>query len=234
MGQHRLPPDEGPPDERELERLYSGEDEDAARTALVELRCLHDGSLRRQALHQSGGDEELAREALADTDLKLWQSRQRFNADYANRAGTQARSRWRIWAGRLLRNNTIDRLRRLGVEWGIPQPGSASASPEPPPVRHRGHREDETAEGISLVSPEFELLRAERKASVLDCLRRLKQAQKAFFDVLVIYYWGGKKQQEIAHLLGVVVSTVNKRLEAGRIAMHDCLSRNHPEVIDEI
>ena len=40
--------------------------------------------------------------------------------------------------------------------------------------------------------------------------------------------------ERLAHLLGVVVSTVNKRLEAGRIAMHDCLSRNHPEVNDEI
>lgn len=228
MGRQLPPPDWSALPERELEVHYVGDDETAAGAALAELLRRHDPSLWQQARRQAFGDEELAQEALADTRLKLWQHRRRFEP--GRQAESAPRSLWRSWAGTVLHRTILDRLRRAGAEWGTE------------PARAEGHRPRRVAalndELISHIdpkslSPEQQSAFAELRAAVLDCLRRLKGTQKPLFDVLVIYYWGGRTQQEIAGLLKVVVSTVCKRLEAARAALRDCLTRNHPEVCDD-
>lgn len=235
MGRQLPPPDWSALPEQELEVHYVGDDETAAGAALAELLRRHAGSFGQQARRQAFGDDELAQEAQADTRVKLWQYRRRYDPGSEPPAEAPPRSRWRSWAGTVLHRTVLDRLRRAGAEWGTAPAGTDTTSA---PERPRLRRVAATDDLISRVdakgfSPEEESDLAERRAAVLDCLRRIKQMTKPLFDVLVLYYWGGRTQQEIADQLHVVVSTVCKRLEAARDALRDCLNRHHPEVHDD-
>lgn len=233
MGRQLPPPDWSALPERELEGHYVGGDEAAAGAALAELLGRYSGSLWQQARRQGFGDEDLAQEALADTRVKLWQYRRRYELGSAPPPEAPPRSRWRSWAGTVLHRTILDRLRRAGAEWGT-LPASGAESRRPRPRRVAVTDDDFLARLDSKASsPDEENTLAERRAAVLDCLQRLKQTKQPHFEVLILYYWSGRTQQEIADQLQVVVSTVCKRLETGREFLRDCLNRHHPEVTDD-
>jgi RNA polymerase sigma factor (sigma-70 family) len=84
----------------ELQRRYAaGEIE-----AFEALWRLHLESFRRQAIRQTGGDEEEAQEALGEAALRLLQP--------DTRAGYQPHRAWKPWAAAVLRNLIIDQQRR--------------------------------------------------------------------------------------------------------------------------
>src|SRR5262245_59286445 len=122
MATHSTPPDGPSPNERELERVYAGDDEAAARAALIELRRLHDGTLRAQAHRQCGGSAEMRDEALQRLDLRLWEKRK----NYAPEKG-----RWIAWAKTLLRNIIIDLFRDGDQASGPPPPGPVDPNAVP-------------------------------------------------------------------------------------------------------
>src|SRR5262245_6538232 len=102
MGQSQPLPDWPSRDERELERLYRGDDEHLAQAALVELRRRHNDHLRARASLGCGGDPERAEEAKQRLDVKLWEKRRQYDP---------TKGPWIKWVRQVLANITIDLFR---------------------------------------------------------------------------------------------------------------------------
>lgn len=86
-----------------LEVDFCGDDEEAAREAYAQLWAKHEQSLSGQAHRQAGGNREVAEEALAQLEKRLWERRKQFDP---------SKGRWRNWAGQILQNIISDIFRK--------------------------------------------------------------------------------------------------------------------------
>jgi RNA polymerase sigma-70 factor, ECF subfamily len=205
MGQPGPPPNWQNLDERVLERLFPGTDEDAARGALVELRRRHDLDLRKQAHRQCGGNGDLSAEALQQLDTRLWEKRKKYDAKKAH---------WIAWAKALLRNIIVDlfRQRSRDPSTPLPPPTGPDASPadpmaelpdpQPPPDRH-----------IKL---------EELKTAMDDCLKRLRPEER---EALILREQQGLSYENIGKQTGVPWETAGTRVHRAKLKMRECLKR---------
>lgn len=79
-------------------------------------------------------------------------------------------------------------------------------------------------------TPPDQLIAAERRAAVLDALRALTHKQR---EALVLRYYCGHTDAEIARLLGIPPGTTRWRLHAALHAFERAVRRTHPCLLDE-
>jgi RNA polymerase sigma-70 factor (ECF subfamily) len=77
--------------------------------------------------------------------------------------------------------------------------------------------------------PSVGVERTEERAAILDVLRRLTPKQR---EVLVLRYYGGYTDQEIARILSVPGGTVRWRLHTALRAFERAIRRVHPWLIE--
>jgi RNA polymerase sigma-70 factor (ECF subfamily) len=188
MGQHR-------PwhalDERVLERLYAGDDEGAARAALVELRRRHDEELCAQARRQCGGSAGLRQEAMQRLDTKLLEKRNHYDPE-------KGKGIWIAWTRTLLWHIIIDLFRERGRfpntspgDWMDQTPG-----PGPP--------------------PDEETRREELEQAMAECLQRLPPEQR---EALTLRALDGRSYEEIGEQTGVPWGTAATRVRLAKEKM---------------
>lgn len=176
------------PSDEELIRRVARIDT-AAFGALYDRHCVAAFSLARRIAGVS-----MAEDAVQDAFLDLWRSASRYDV---------SRGPVRAWLLGIVRNRSIDALRRLDV--------------------HERRRADATRLEEWLAAPdvtEDHVLRAEASTAVRTALARLPPDQ---LQVLELAYFGGRSQSEIATELGVALGTVKGRtrlaLDKLRIAL---------------
>jgi RNA polymerase sigma-70 factor (ECF subfamily) len=204
MGQQQPPPDWHwhSLEERELERLYGGDEEVAAECALVELRRRHDTKLRTQACCECGGSRALSEEALLRLDAKLSKQRKKY---------TPEKGRWISWARKVFRNIIIDLFREpRPIPFSVPQdPDSSHGSPmdrfpSPEP------------------GPDWPSKLAELKVAMDDCLGRLRPEERT---ALIRRVLGEESLGEIAETAGVPTPTIGTQVHRARQKLRACLKR---------
>lgn len=182
-----------PEEERELMRRIAEQDEAA-------LAALYDrySSLLFGLVLRIVKERQEAEDLLQDIFLQVWEKAPAFDHNRGHLYG---------WLVTLSRNRSIDRIRQKQS-------------------LNRRHRKLE--EGTALEEPlqqnahnPFALVVALEKASqVRDALQHLPQEQK---DVIMLAYFGGYSQSEVAHLLDVPLGTVKTRTRQGMRKLHTML-----------
>jgi RNA polymerase sigma-70 factor, ECF subfamily len=137
--------------------------------------------------HRIVGDPSVAEDVTQEAFLSLWRSGARFDA---------ARGSVRTWTLGIVRNRSIDALRRLA--------GSAP-------------KLDLDDEGALETQPagertEGEAIRRETARTVRGALRELPAEQS---EVIGLAYFGGFTHSEIAEILGMPLGTVKGRMRLG-------------------
>jgi RNA polymerase sigma-70 factor, ECF subfamily len=137
--------------------------------------------------HRIVGDPSVAEDVTQEAFLSLWRSGARFDA---------ARGSVRTWTLGIVRNRSIDALRRLA--------GSAP-------------KLDLDDEGALETQPagertEGEAIRRETARTVRGALRELPAEQS---EVIGLAYFGGFTHSEIAEMLGMPLGTVKGRMRLG-------------------
>jgi RNA polymerase sigma-70 factor (ECF subfamily) len=188
-----------------LEHLYAGDDEVAARAALVELRRRHDKNLRAQAYRQCGSNADLHEEAMQRLDMRLWEKRKEYNPE---------KGRWIPWTKTLLRNIIIDLFRAPGRGGSAPGPGPTGpdASPGDPMDQFPG-REPAPDVGVKL---------QELQQAMTECLQRLQPEQRG---ALILRELEGLSYEEIGERTEVPWQTAATRVRLAKEKMRECLKR---------
>jgi RNA polymerase sigma-70 factor, ECF subfamily len=137
--------------------------------------------------HRIVGDPSVAEDVTQEAFLSLWRSGARFDP---------ARGSVRTWTLGIVRNRSIDALRRLA--------GSAP-------------KLDLDDEGVLETQPageltEGEAIRRETARTVRGALRDLPAEQS---EVIGLAYFGGFSHSEIAEMLGMPLGTVKGRMRLG-------------------
>jgi RNA polymerase sigma-70 factor (ECF subfamily) len=189
-------------DERELERLFCGDQGEDAGGALVELRRRHDAKLRDQARRQCGGDAGRAEEALQRLDVRLWEKRKAYDPD---------KGRWLTWTKTLLHNIIID-LFRGGPHGPGPRPPDPGGPPGDPMDRFPG-REPSSDRRLKL---------HELQQAMADCLGRLSPEERMALTLQVLE---GRAIEEIAKEANAPLGTAGTRVYRAKQKMRECLER---------
>jgi RNA polymerase sigma-70 factor (ECF subfamily) len=202
MGRQQPPPDWHwhSLDERELERLYCGNEEIAAQCALVELRRRHDTKLQTQAFCECGRSRELSEEALLWLDANLSKQRKMF---------TPEKGSWISWVRKVLHNTIIDLFRKPPLFSGSVLRDSASSDDSPInliPSREPG--------------PDWRSKLAEIRAAMDDCLSQLRPEERT---ALIRQVLEVASLREIAETAGVPAPTIGTRIHRARQKMRACL-----------
>jgi RNA polymerase sigma factor (sigma-70 family) len=203
MGQQQPLPDRTDAHERELERFFAGEDEEASRGRLLELRQRYDDLLKEEARRRCGGDVDLAMDAMQELDVRLREKRKRYNPE---------RGRWIDWAKQVLRNIVNDMFRKFSrLPGSLPPTRSGSASGDP--LDHFPEAEHPAG---------WRIKQEELQAAMNGCLKTLPADER---DALILYVVEDLTLQEVADSADVVVSTAKKRVDRAREKMQACLKR---------
>jgi RNA polymerase sigma-70 factor (ECF subfamily) len=203
MARHRPPPDWHQCEERNLEDLFRGEDEELARYALVELRQRHQDELRRRARHKGGGNKDLEEEAMQQLDTRMWEKRKLYIPD---------KGRWKNWAKIILDRIIVDMFRqRARIENA---PTVQSADPDSSP-----------GEGMAQIpgrepQPDQQLKLQDLQKAMADCLQRLSPEERT---ALILQIFEDRTLEEIAEQTQVPRATVGTRVYRAKQKMRDCL-----------
>jgi RNA polymerase sigma-70 factor (ECF subfamily) len=205
MGQHRPPPDWHALEERVLERLFRGDEEEDARGALVELGRRHDKGLRARAYRKCGGNADLSEEALQRLYTRLWEKRKDYNPD---------KGRWVTWARTILDRIIIDLFRERARSPAAPTraPNDPDSSP--------GNWTDEIPGPEP--SPDWRLELQELQQAMADCLGRLSPEER---EALILQVLEGLSLAEVAERAQVPPATAGTRVYRARQKLRECLKR---------
>jgi RNA polymerase sigma-70 factor, ECF subfamily len=138
---------------------------------------------------------DLAEEALHDAFLKVWQRAESYSPD---RGSADA------WLATIVRNTALDRLRRQGREMPLEEAAGVEEieAPESEPMR----RLLATADGQALAA----------------CLGELEPEPR---HCILLAYWQGYSQEELALLLGRPLGTVKSWVRRSLLRLRHCLER---------
>lgn len=137
------------------------------------------------ALSITKQEEALAAEITQDTFVKVWKNIQNYD---------DSRAALRTWIARIARNTAIDRLRGLSrqpivVDW------------------------EQVAECLMTNNtPETQALFNENAQKIRECLKQLPNHQRT---ALVLSYYSGMTQAEIAQTLDEPLGTIKSRIRLG-------------------
>ena len=140
-------------------------------------------------------DEALAQDVVQEVFLSLWRDASRFDAG----RGTVA-----TYLLSMTHHRSVDVVRREeNLRRRRTRDEALDLQPDPKP-------------GV-----EADVLAAERRGEVRAALGRLPDAQR---EALLLAYFGGYTQREVASLVGVPLGTVKTRMAAGMRKLRDALS----------
>jgi RNA polymerase sigma-70 factor (ECF subfamily) len=129
---------------------------------------------------------EASEEVVQDAFLSLWRSRDRYDS---------GRGELRTWLLGMVRNSSIDRLRRSGVR-----------------ERHSARSEELEEQLEAAERTEDEVQQREQRAEVRVALDTLPAEQRR---VIELAYFGGLTHREIASQLGQPVGSIKGRMRLG-------------------
>ena len=132
------------------------------------------------------GTRAAAEDATQDAFLSIWRSQRHYRAE---------RGSVRSWILRIVRNQTIDSLRRSRVHDRRRASGEAIEETEPTPKR-----------------TDAEVLRRDEARAIRAALERLPAQQ---VRVIELAYFGGYTHTEIAEMLDTPLGTVKGRMRLG-------------------
>jgi RNA polymerase sigma factor (sigma-70 family) len=169
------------------------------------LEALHDryGRAAYSLARRILAEETLAQDVVQEVFLSLWRDAARFDAG----RGTVA-----TYLLSMTHHRAVDVVRREENlrRWRTSDEG-LELEPDP-----KAGVEDEVETG-------------ERRAEVRAALKELPDAQR---EALLLAYFGGYTQREVAALVGVPLGTVKTRMAAGmrklKTALHDAGTEEHP------
>jgi len=203
MGQDRPPPDWHQCEERDLEDLFRGEDEELARCVLVELRRRHHDELCNRARHKSGGNRNIQDEALQRLDARMWEKRTSYNPD---------KGRWKNWAKTILDRIIVDMFRERArmEEPPSPRPDAEDSSSGDWTEQIPG-REPQADQQLKL---------QELQKAMADCLQRLSPEERTALELQVL---DERSLEEIGQETEVNWRTVGTRVVRAKQRMRDSL-----------
>jgi RNA polymerase sigma-70 factor (ECF subfamily) len=199
------PPDWQELDERELKRLFRGEDEDTARGALVELLRRHHDELRIHAGRLCGGNADLRDEVRQQLDVRLWEKRKGYDP---------GKGIWKAWAKRILERLVIDAFRDRAR---CPRaPAAQPADPDSPPL--------DPVEQLPGREPavDWPSRLEELREAMADCLGRLPTEERS---ALVLQVLEGRTIDEIAAEASSPSGTAGTRVYRAKQKLRECLRR---------
>jgi RNA polymerase sigma-70 factor (ECF subfamily) len=148
------------------------------------------------AVHMVGSGD--AEEAVQEVFLRLWQRSPQFDA---------SRGSFHAWFVSVCRNHLLDRLRRRGLhqrlEIGEGIDGVLASTPE--------------GDGAGVEELAWQRQRA---AAVISALRSIPEEQR---QAIVLAYFGGLSQSEIASLMRLPLGTVKTRIRLGMTKLKTAL-----------
>ena len=147
------------------------------------------------------GNAQAAQEITQEIFLGIWSGARDFDPQ---------RGSARSWVLSLAHHKSVDAVRRLRLR--VMEPLTEAGVPNPP------HTPDIVEEAIRTVE----------RASVREALRALSHEQR---EAIVLAYYGGYTQQEIAGRLGIPLGTVKTRVRDGMLRLRTML-RPDSEVLD--
>lgn len=133
------------------------------------------------------GDRATAEEITLDVFTQLWQKAETYQP---------GRASVKTWLTSIARHRAIDEIRRLDVR----------------PEGHSIHWDSVSAEPVSNSNPEAQAERALDRERVRRALESLPEEQRR---ALVMAYFGGQTQREIAASLDVPLGTIKTRMRLG-------------------
>jgi RNA polymerase sigma-70 factor (ECF subfamily) len=134
-----------------------------------------------------------AEDILQDVFIQVWKTAANFD---------ESRGRPFTWLVTLARSRAIDRLRALGSRQRVADEAMQEAAPE------------------SVSDSEADALQSEQREVVRDALRELPSEQR---EALVLAYFEGLTQTEIAARLNAPLGTVKTRMRSGMIKLRELL-----------
>jgi RNA polymerase sigma-70 factor (ECF subfamily) len=148
------------------------------------------------------GDAGLAEDAAQDVFIRIWQRPESF---------VPSRGRFLSWLLSVSRNRAVDEIRSRGRRW------RREGSSLDPVEDHDSGYKDESSQGVD---PLWAAELKESQTAVRDALRDLPHEQER---VLVMSYFGGYTQQEIALRLHEPLGTVKTRIRLGMQKLRQAL-----------
>jgi RNA polymerase sigma-70 factor (ECF subfamily) len=139
-------------------------------------------------------ESSLAEEALQDSFVSIWNHA----ADYA-----RARSAPSTWMTAIVRNRSLDIIRRTREEPDIDDALTAKLADEGP-------------------TPDRGLLQRAEAHAIAQCLRELEAAQR---QTIVLAFFHGLSHSEVASHIGRPLGTVKTHIRRGLLRLRDCLAR---------
>lgn len=223
MGWHTPAEDYAALPEQELQRRYHAGDQQA----LGELWRRHEASLQKQAYVQSGGNREVAEEALGRLRVRL--------AQREVQEGYDPDQPWRPWVRKILKNLVRDvlrdhygRQRRERPNVPVHPAADPERSSEPLPRKEQAQQDRPTTDTSAAVEPDDEVALQDLRTAMRDCLKQLPEEERL---VLILRYWLDWTLAAMAEMLyegsalAAAMSSVWRLLGRAKNSLKTCLSR---------